>query len=1004
MAARTVAVRLTAEVGGYLAGLKSASSATQDLQSQVAGQAESAERNYDAIGAGLLALGGAAGAGLAVAVSKFAEFDSVMSGVRAATGETAEGMVRLKDAALEAGARTAFSASEAAQGIEALAKAGVATEDILSGGLNGALDLAAAGGLEVGEAAEIAATALTQFGLKGEDVGHVADLLAAGAGKAQGEVTDMGMALKQAGLVASQTGLTIEETTGGLAAFASAGLIGSDAGTSFKTMLQRLNPTSDEAAGLMDELGLRAYDAQGNFVGLSEYAGQLQSALGGMSAEQRNATLTTLFGSDAIRAAAVLYEQGAAGVEKWETAVNDAGFAQETAATKLDNLAGDIEAFGGSLDTALIKGGSAANDGLRTLVQLATGAVNAYSELPGPVQTAGTAVVALGAGVSILSGAALLAYPRVLSLLYSVNALGLSARATAIAMGTLKFGIVAAGATAAAVGVSALLNALADAPPSTAAFRDSIADLATGAGTTGATLKVFGKDFAGLREQLDQAGKNRIAGFFNIFDTSWDDAAIKEARDNIESLDKTLSDLATGGYPEIAAGQMDQIKRAAEEQGVSVEELAEAFPLYNDALTANSASAKLTTATTAELSKEVRLSAEEAEAAAAKLSELSAVYASFIDPLSAYTTLLAQVTEEQQAQGEKAAAKENANVDTKIKAVGREFDARLDAARKTGEVSAETVNRMEDERDRQIGALNAQKKSWEDFTAAVVVSVAGYLAELEKQVAAQTNWQANMLALSARVSQGTLDELARMGPEGAPLVAALVGASDQELARLETVFTARSQEATTAFATTMTQAKPILAAIGASSGQAVAAELAAKLANGTITVEGIMASYGISIVNGVVTPLRKAADDAGSLNAWLNVLDGREVGIKITTERISNGSPGSGGLLEYAGGGWVVGPGTSTSDSILARVSDGEFVVNARSAGQNAALLEAINSSRGFATGGWVAGQRSGSAAEVSSSTTNDRSVSVQTMYVSDWQDAERQLEQRQRLAALSGG
>jgi TP901 family phage tail tape measure protein len=82
----------------------------------------------------------------------------------------------------------------------------------------------------------------------------VADLLAAGAGKAQGSVEDMGMALKQGGLLAASTGLSIEETTGTLAAFASAGLIGSDAGTSFKTMLQSLTPVSVAAKNEMDRL------------------------------------------------------------------------------------------------------------------------------------------------------------------------------------------------------------------------------------------------------------------------------------------------------------------------------------------------------------------------------------------------------------------------------------------------------------------------------------------------------------------------------------------------------------------------------------------------------------------------------------------------------------------------------------------------------------------------------------------------------------------------------
>ncbi|MDV3197460.1 MAG: phage tail tape measure protein, partial [Sweet potato little leaf phytoplasma] len=141
---------------------------------------------------------------------------------------------------------------------------------------------------------------MTQFKLSGEDIPHIADLLAAGAGKAQGSVHDMGEALNQAGLVASQTGLSIEETTGGLAAFASAGLTGSDAGTSFKTMLAAMTPNSKEAAKAMEELGLSAFDANGEFIGLSEYAGVLQSSLSKMTDEQRIATMETIFGSDAI--------------------------------------------------------------------------------------------------------------------------------------------------------------------------------------------------------------------------------------------------------------------------------------------------------------------------------------------------------------------------------------------------------------------------------------------------------------------------------------------------------------------------------------------------------------------------------------------------------------------------------------------------------------------------------------------------------------------------------
>ena len=177
------------------------------------------------------------------------------------------------------------------------------------------------------EAAETAATAMVQFNLSGDKVTHVADLLAAGAGKAQGGVHDMAYALKQSGLVASQAGLSIEETTGSIAAFASAGLIGQDAGTSFKTMLQRLENPSKGAKNAMDDLGIHIYDAQGHFIGITAVAEQLRNGMKDLGEEERNTAMSTIFGSDAIRAANVLYNEGGEGIQGWIDKVNDAGHA-----------------------------------------------------------------------------------------------------------------------------------------------------------------------------------------------------------------------------------------------------------------------------------------------------------------------------------------------------------------------------------------------------------------------------------------------------------------------------------------------------------------------------------------------------------------------------------------------------------------------------------------------------------------------------------------------------
>jgi TP901 family phage tail tape measure protein len=349
-------------------------------------------------------IAGAALVGIGVAsVAAAANFDKSMSNVEAVSGATADEMDRLRQAALDAGAATVFSASEAAEAQAELAKAGISTADILSGALTGSLDLAAAGGLGLAEAATIAAQAMNTFGLQGRDVGRIADTLAAGANKSAADVSQLGQALQQSGLVAKQTGLELDDTVGILSAFADRALIGSDAGTSLKTMLQRLTPQSKEAAGAMEALGISAFDASGEFVGLPALAGQLQTALGKLTPEARASALAVIFGSDAVRAANVLYELGAEGVRDYTDAVNDQGAAGRNAAVQLDNLAGDLEALKGSIETALIQAGSGGNDALRALTQTATEAVNRIGALPAPVLGVGTAAITAAGGFLLLA-------------------------------------------------------------------------------------------------------------------------------------------------------------------------------------------------------------------------------------------------------------------------------------------------------------------------------------------------------------------------------------------------------------------------------------------------------------------------------------------------------------------------------------------------------------------------------------------------------------------------
>lgn len=391
---RNITVRLLADTSNFTAGMAKVSGESQKTATTM----EAAGGKSKLITTGIAAAGVAATALGVAAVRMAADFDASMSTVQANTGASADEMNQLRQAAIDAGADTIYSATESADAINELGKAGLSASDILSGGLSGALNLAASDGMAVGDAAELMSTTLKQFNLTGAESTQVADALAAGAGKAVGSAHDLGLALNQAGLVANSMGVSMQETTGTLAAFANAGMIGSDAGTSLKTMLQRLASPTDKAQTLMDELGINVYDANGKFIGLAGAAGQLQNGLSGLSQQERNAALNTIFGADAVRAANVLYEQGAEGIDDWTKAVSQSGYAADLAAKKNDNLKGDLENLSGSFESLMISLGEGGQGPLRSLVQTLDTLVDGFASLPAPVQQSIVLMAALVGG------------------------------------------------------------------------------------------------------------------------------------------------------------------------------------------------------------------------------------------------------------------------------------------------------------------------------------------------------------------------------------------------------------------------------------------------------------------------------------------------------------------------------------------------------------------------------------------------------------------------------
>lgn len=608
MADRTVKVVLLAQYNQFVAGMARAGASVSALGKDIdkATETKKGRQALDDL-TGKAALLGAGLLGVAAAAVKLnADFDQAMSAVKANIDDkSVRSMKALSAAALQAGKDTQFSAIEAAQGEDELAKAGVSAKNILGGGLKGALNLAAAGQLDVASASEIAASALNDFHLAGSSVPHIADLLAAGADKAQGSVQDLGSALKYVGPVAGGMGISIESTVGVLTEFASRGIMGEQAGTSLRGMLSSLTSPSAQARAQLQALNIQLYDGQGRFLGLANLAGQLHDKLAHLTDAQRDQVLGQIFGNEQLAAARILYQDGAAGVEKFTKAVDDNGFAAQTAHTKMDNLAGDLHMLRSSLETDLIQAGSGANAALREMTQGATAAVNAFGDLPGPVQQALVWITGIS-GAAILAGSGLVKLKSTVgNIKDALVELGPTGAKAAGALGTLfsfagKATLVGAAFLVIYEGAKKLSDwvdkGLQPVKRNVDDLTRSIQAFINTGKSTGELQAIAGKsltDFAAKFRQVSAEAKNadkdvqdaaehggRVAYVAQQKIAEGQKAALKQMQGDVKAFDDSLSNLAKGGNATAAKAFFDQLVVSLRAEGYSMDQINKMFPQY----------------------------------------------------------------------------------------------------------------------------------------------------------------------------------------------------------------------------------------------------------------------------------------------------------------------------------------------------------------------------------------------------------------------------------------
>jgi len=299
----------------------------------------------------------------AASIKMAGDYEQSLAIFKSVSGATAEQMALVSEKARQLGKDASLpgiSAADAAGAMTELAKAGLDVNQTLAAS-KGVLSLAKAGQIEVADAALIASQALNAFKLEGSDAARVADILANGANASAADMRGLSLGLQQSAAVAGQFGVSLEDTVTTLGLFANRGLQGSDAGTSLKTMLISLANPSKQAAETMQELGLQAYDAQDKFVGMRQFALNLQGSLKGLTQEQQNAALATIFGTDAFRAASFLADSAGASYDKMAGQIGKAGAAQDLAAAQnagfkgaLDNLLSTLETVGTDIGTKVL--------------------------------------------------------------------------------------------------------------------------------------------------------------------------------------------------------------------------------------------------------------------------------------------------------------------------------------------------------------------------------------------------------------------------------------------------------------------------------------------------------------------------------------------------------------------------------------------------------------------------------------------------------------------------
>jgi len=417
-------VNVSSDVSGAISGLT-------DVDNKVKSTSSAMD---DAVPAAI-ALGAAAtavGAGFTTSILAAADFEQQINGIKAVMSpvEVQTYGQAIEDLAIKLGKDTVFSASQAANAIEQMIKAGVPLPAILDGAAKSSLDLAAATGVDVTTAANLAATAMNTYHESAAALPAIMDSISNISNATAIDVGGLRLALQAVGPVAAGVGLSFNDTAEALGIFANNGLIGSDAGTSLKTMLLNLQPTTDKQTEAFKALGLITadgsnlfFDATGKAKSMSDIFEILKVATSGLSEEQKINALQTAFGTDAVRAATIAAYEGSAGWDAVSSSMDKMGGTAVAAQQRMQGLNGAMQLLSGTFNAIQITVGSYFLPFLTDLVLKANDVLTAFLDLDPALQATITAIVGVTGAVAGLLSAWVLLGPHILTVVESFGSL-----------------------------------------------------------------------------------------------------------------------------------------------------------------------------------------------------------------------------------------------------------------------------------------------------------------------------------------------------------------------------------------------------------------------------------------------------------------------------------------------------------------------------------------------------------------------------------------------------